>query len=279
MHTRSQPISATPFLKWAGGKGRLLPQFAPHFPTECATYYEPFCGGGAVFFDRAPQRAVLADINPELVNVYACVRDNVEDVIALLSDHAGRHNHDHYYAIRDRQPGTMTPVERAARLIYLNHTCFNGLYRENANGGFNVPLGRYTKPAICDAPNLRAASFALRTATILHAPFWEVLTLPQSGDLVYLDPPYHPLNATSHFTSYSRHPFGTAEQMRLRDAFADLARRGVRAMLSNSDTPFTRDLYRDFRIITITAARNINSRADRRGKITEILVLNWEPDT
>lgn len=268
---------ATPFLKWAGGKGRLLPQFAPYFPDACGTYYEPFCGGGAVFFDRAPQRAVLADINPELVNVYTCVRDDVEGVIALLADHAVRHNHTHYYAARDRQPESLASVERAARLIYLNHTCFNGLYRENSKGEFNVPMGRYANPTICDVANLRAASIALRGATILHAPFWEVLTQPQPGDLVYLDPPYHPLNATSHFTNYSRHRFATAEQVRLRDAFADLARRGVRTLLSNSDTPFTRELYRDFRIVTITAARNINSRADRRGHITEILVLNWEP--
>jgi DNA adenine methylase len=267
---------ATPFLKWAGGKGRLLAQYAPYFPQNYGTYYEPFCGGGAVFFHLTPGRAVLSDINPELVNVYACVRDAVEDVIALLEEHAARHNEGHYYTVRDQQPHALTPVERAARLIYLNHTCFNGLYRENASGAFNVPLGRYVNPTICDAANLRAARWALQSAETLNAPFDHVLQRAQHGDLVYFDPPYVPLSTTSSFTSYSRHAFGREEQVRLRDTFAALAQRGVQVMLSNSDTPFTRDLYRDFRIITISAARVINSRAERRGKISEILVLGDE---
>jgi DNA adenine methylase len=268
-------VKATPFLKWAGGKGRLLAQYASHFPRDCATYYEPFCGGGAVFFDRAPGRAVLSDINPELVNVYACVRDDVEGVIALLSEHAACHSPAYYYAVRARQPADLAPVARAARVIYLNHTCFNGLYRENARGVFNVPLGRYTHPAICDAANLCAASRALQSAAVIHAPFDHVLERALPGDLVYFDPPYVPLSATSSFTSYSRHAFGPAEQARLRDVFAELGRRGVRALLSNSDCAITRDLYRAFPIVTITAARAINAKADRRGKITEILVRNW----
>lgn len=273
--TTPPAAKATPFLKWAGGKGRLLAQYAPYFPRDAGTYYEPFCGGGAVFFARAPERAVLADINPELVNVYTCVRDDVEGVIARLREHAAQHNSIYYYTVRAQQPGDLAPVARAARLIYLNHTCFNGLYRENARGEFNVPLGRYTNPAICDAANLRAACRALQGAAILHAPFDHVLERALPGDLVYFDPPYVPLSATSRFTSYSRHTFGPAEQTHLRDVFAELARRGVRALLSNSDCAVTRDLYRDFPIVTITAARAINARADRRGKISEILVRNW----
>ena len=264
----------TPFLKWAGGKHRLLAQYAPYFPTHCTTYFEPFLGGGAVFFARAPQRAVLADINPELVNVYTCLRDDPEAVIALLTTHAARHNHDHYYAMRALQPPQLAPAERAARLIYLNRTCFNGLYRENASGAFNVPMGRYLHPQICNAANLRAVSAVLQRAEIVHAPFAAVVERAQAGDFVYFDPPYHPLSATSSFTAYSRFRFGATQQQQLRDTFAALAARGVSAMLSNSDCPFTRELYQDFPIITITANRAINMRPEKRGKITEILVLN-----
>ena len=265
----------TPFLKWAGGKQQLLRQYAPYFPLNCATYFEPFLGGGAVFFARAPQRAVLADINPELVNVYTCLRDDPEAVIALLATHAAQHDRDHYYAMRALAPHTLSTAERAARLIYLNRTCFNGLYRENASGAFNVPMGRYHNPLICNVANLQAVSAVLQQAEIVQAPFAQVTDRAQAGDFVYFDPPYHPLSATSNFTNYSRFGFGAAEQRQLRDTFAALAARGVRAMLSNSDCPFTRDLYQDFPIITITANRAINVRTERRGKITEILVLNW----
>lgn len=264
-----------PFLKWAGGKGRLLSQIAPFFPPDCRTYFEPFCGGGAVFFARQPMRAVLSDINPELINVYQCVRGDVEGVIDLLRGHASQHSAEHFYAMRAQQPESLAALERAARVIYLNRTCFNGLYRENAHGQFNVPLGRYVNPTICDAPTLRAASWALRPADIHIAAFDQVLDHAQPGDVVYFDPPYHPLSVTSSFTSYSRFAFGAAEQRHLHAIFAELARRDVRALLSNSDCPFTRDLYQDFRIATITAGRSINTRADRRGPITEILVLNW----
>lgn len=264
-----------PFLKWAGGKGRLLRQITPYFPADSHTYFEPFCGGGAVFFARQPTRAVLSDINPELVNVYQRVRDDVAGVIAVLRTHAAHHSAEHFYAVRAQQPAALTPMERAARVIYLNRTCFNGLYRENAQGRFNVPLGRYVNPTICDVPTLHAASRALQAADLRLASFDHVLALAQPGDVVYFDPPYHPLSVTSNFTSYSRFAFGVAEQQQLCTVFAELARRGVRALLSNSDCPFTRELYQDFRIITITAGRSINTRADRRGAITEILALNW----
>ncbi len=275
----SPSIRAKPFLKWAGGKGRLLAQYAPYLPRTFGTYHEPFCGGGAVFFALAPTRAVLSDINPELVNVYSCVRDEVAALCARLREHAALHSHDYYYATRNQRPTDLAPIERAARFIYLNRTCYNGLYRENASGGFNVPMGRYVQPTICDTATLHAASDALRGSTIAQSPFAAVLDRAVAGDLVYFDPPYQPLSVTSNFTTYSRQGFGEAEQVRLRDAFAELARRGVRALLSNSDCAFTRDLYRDFRVVTITAGRAINARAERRGKITELLVLNWDAPT
>lgn len=265
-----------PFLKWAGGKGQLIPQYAPYLPRSFATYFEPFLGGGAIFFHLQPQRAVLLDINAELVNVYVQVRDAVEAVIARLHHHRDRHQHDYYYQIRAQQP--TCPVERAARLIYLNKTCFNGLYRENSQGQFNVPMGRYKKPAICDPDLLRLASLALQTAHIGHQPFDQVLQAePTPQDFVYFDPPYHPISATSNFTGYNRYAFQAADQIRLRDTVAELAARQVPVMVSNSDCPFIRDLYRDFYLHPILAARSINSNGNRRGKIAELLITTYPP--
>ncbi|MEN9204017.1 MAG: DNA adenine methylase [Thermostichus sp. DG_1_6_bins_120] len=268
---------ARPFLKWAGGKGQLLSQYEPFFPQEWGTYHEPFLGGGAVFFHLAqrhsnpPFRAILSDINPELVNVYCCVRDHVEDLITLLADHQAQHSKDYYYALRAAD--SPDPLWRAARLLYLNKTCFNGLYRENAQGQFNVPLGRYRNPRICDGDNLRAAARVLQGVELLVEPFWQILERAKPGDFVYLDPPYYPLSASSSFTAYSRYPFGEAEQRQLREVFGALVHQQVQVMLSNSDCPFVRELYRDFPIVTISAARAINSQAHKRGPILEVVVL------
>lgn len=267
-------VPPRPFLKWAGGKGRLIQQYRPYFPQQFEHYYEPFLGGGAVFFYLLPSRSILTDINPALVNVYCCVKESVEAVIDKLLEHEIRHCADYYYHVR-AHPGT-DPIERAARLLYLNKTCYNGLYRENSKGQFNVPLGRYKNPRVCDPNLLRATSAALQTAQIEAAPFDAVLTHATSKqDFVYFDPPYYPISATSSFTAYNRHVFGEEQQIRLRDTVVELAQRGVKVMLSNSDCPFVRDLYRDFQIQTITAARAINSKAERRGKITEVLVTNY----
>ncbi|NJK62980.1 MAG: DNA adenine methylase [Synechococcaceae cyanobacterium SM2_3_1] len=263
---------ARPFLKWAGGKGRLLDQYAAYFPRQYRTYFEPFLGGGAVFFHLRPQQAVLTDINPHLVNIYRCVRDQVEFLIPLLQDHQAQHGPDYYYRIRALQPED--PVHQAARLLYLNKTCFNGLYRENASGQFNVPIGRYRNPRICDPTLLRAASQALQGSDLQVQPFEAILEAATPADFVYFDPPYHPLSATSSFTAYNRHSFGEADQIRLQDVFATLAARGVPVMLSNSDCQWIRTLYQDFPVHTITAARAINSKAQRRGKITEVLVTS-----
>lgn len=267
-------ISPKPFLKWAGGKSRLIAQYQPYLPKNVRTYYEPFLGGGALFFHLKPQRAILSDINPELVNVYVCVRDCVEAVIATLENHAAHHSQAYYYQVRNDEP--RSSVEKAARLIYLNRTCFNGLYRVNRHGQFNVPMGRYKNPRICNPELLRATSDVLKNATLTEQPFDQILTeSPSEQDFVYFDPPYHPLSDTSNFTAYSRSVFGETEQIRLRDAFAALSERGAKVALSNSDCPFVRVLYQGFQIHTISATRAINSQPAKRGKITEVLVTSY----
>jgi DNA adenine methylase len=264
-----------PFLKWAGGKGRLLSQYQSFFPKSFTTYYEPFLGGGAIFFRLLPSQAVLTDINPELVNVYCCVRDQAEAVISLLEQHSRLHSSEYYYQVRSACG--QTAVEKAARLIYLNKTCFNGLYRENSKGEFNVPMGRYKAPRICDPELLRSVSQALKNTQIAVKPFDAVLELAHtSQDFVYFDPPYYPISLTSRFTEYSRYSFDETAQIRLRDTFAQLANRGVHVMLSNSDCEFIRELYKDFQIHTIFANRAINSNAQKRGRITEVLVTSYE---
>lgn len=269
-----QSVYPRPFLKWAGGKSRLIPQYTPYFPKRYSTYYEPFLGGGAIFFHLLPTRSLLVDINAELVNVYRCVRDHVDGLIERLRVHRDRHCSEYYYHLRSRHHGSA--IERAARLIYLNKTCFNGLYRENSKGQFNVPMGRYKNPGIFDPELLRAVSYALQRTQIEVAPFDLVLDYAQGPrDFVYFDPPYFPLSATSSFTAYSRHTFKQEDQIHLRDTFVELAQRGVKVMLSNSDCPFIHELYQGFNIHTIWAARAINSKASRRGKITELLITSY----
>ena len=266
-----------PFLKWAGGKARLIQQYIPYFPTYFKTYYEPFVGGGSVFFylhERQAAKAFLTDINAELITTYRCVRDDVEKLIDLLKEHQLQHSKDYYYRIRTTIESS--ELKKAARLIYLNKTCFNGLYRENSKGEFNVPMGRYKKPNICDFSNLRLASVALQSAEIEIRSFEKVLNhASNSEDFVYFDPPYYPVSTTSNFTSYSRYAFNENEQYRLKDVFVELAQSGVRVMLSNSDTSFIRNLYKDFHIHTILARRAINSNAKKRGKINELLVTSY----
>ncbi|MGD1932258.1 MAG: DNA adenine methylase [Leptolyngbyaceae cyanobacterium] len=270
-------ITPRPFLKWAGGKGRLIEQYHAYFPPQISRYHEPFLGGGAVFFHLSARchQAVLADLNAELVNVYCCVRDDVETLIDLLQVHQDRHCHDYYYDMR-AQGELRSPTQRAARLVYLNKTCFNGLYRENSKGHFNVPMGRYQKPKVCDAETLRHASAALQQTDLTCAQFPSILERAQSpADFVYFDPPYHPISATSSFTRYNRYGFQAADQQRLHQTFAQLAHRGVQVMLSNSDCPFIQDLYRDFYIHQIQASRAINCKAKRRGKISELVITSY----
>jgi DNA adenine methylase len=269
----TQPIPPRPFLKWAGGKAQLIQQYQPYFPQNFQTYYEPFLGGGAIFFHLFPQQAVLTDINPELVNVYQCVRDSLPALVELLEIHQRSHQQDYYYAMRSA-PG-ITPIERAARFIYLNKTCFNGLYRENSKGQFNVPMGRYKDPKIYSLEVLESVAIALRQTEIAVRSFDAVLEQATAQDFVYFDPPYHPISLTSCFTGYSRHSFGVAEQVRLRDTALTLAERGVKVMLSNSDCEFIRDLYQEFNLHSISASRAINSKSQNRGKIAEVLVTSY----
>ncbi|KJH72866.1 DNA adenine methylase [Aliterella atlantica] len=269
---------ARPFLKWAGGKGKLIEQFVTYFPDGFDRYYEPFLGGGAVFFylgDRFPHiPKFVSDVNPDLINAYLCVRDDVDLLISLLNEHQLKHSKEYYYQVRANK--FKNAFEQAARLIYLNKTCFNGLYRENSKGEFNVPLGKYKNPNICNVELLRCAAIALQDTDISVRHFVDVLDRAEiERDFVYFDPPYYPLNSTSNFTSYSRDFFGESEQTKLRDTFKLLAERGVKVMSSNSDCAFVRELYAEFNIHEILAARAINSRVSKRGKITELLITSY----
>ena len=275
--------SARPFLKWAGGKTQLLAQLAPLIPPRFSGYHEPFVGSAAVFFYlqaagsfHSTSRPRLTDSNAELINGYQAVRDEVEPVIDLLARHKLRHSKEYYYAVRAQVPAELSHVERAARLIYLNKTCFNGLYRVNSKGQFNVPLGRYKNPGIFSAEELRAASWALTDATIEVGDFQSVTKHARSGDFVYFDPPYHPLTATANFTSYTANEFGEKEQRELAEVFRALDAKGCRLMLSNSWTPFILGLYTGFNLVEVKATRQINSDAGKRGKVSEVVVMNYE---
>jgi len=271
----STRIKSKPFIKWAGGKSKILPQMAKLFPPkdQINRYFEPFLGGGAVFFHLQHPKSFLSDTNEELVELYETVKNNVEKLIKALKPH--KNEHDYFYEIRAQNPANLSPIERAARFVYLNKTCFNGLYRVNSKGGFNVPFGRYKNPPICDIEGLRAASAALQHAKITQGDFQSVLVKAKTTDFIYFDPPYQPLNKTSSFTSYTSGGFGEKEQRQLAELYRELSNRGCFVMLSNSDTPLIRELYKDFTINEIQASRAINSNGTGRGKITELLVINY----
>jgi DNA adenine methylase len=270
---------ASPFIKWVGGKGRLLSQLLPLLPTgaEKMRHVEPFTGGGAMFFARAPQRALLCDLNRSLVDTYLAVRDQVEDVIVELETLSIAHASGAYYGVRERynREREAPRAERAAMFIYLNKTCFNGLHRVNRRGEFNVPQGRYKNPRILDPSALHAASAALASADIRHTSFEGLLSLAKPGDFVYLDPPYEPVSPTASFVGYGADGFSRADQTRLRDVCSELDRRGCKWMLSNSDVPFIRELYARFRIDTVAAPRAINCDAEKRGLVSEVVVRNY----
>jgi DNA adenine methylase len=260
-----------PFLKWAGGKSRLLPDILETFPRVYGTYYEPFLGGGAVFLALRPARARLSDTNAGLINCWEVVRDHPRALMSLLDEHV--YESAHYYRVRALRPESLDPVERAARLIYLNKTCYNGLYRVNSKGEFNVPIGRFGSPPILyDRDTLCAISALLRRVELGCAPFHEAVAPARSGDLVYFDPPYRPLSKTSAFTSYTEERFTDDDQARLARVALRLRRRGCRVIVSNSDTPEVRRLFGGFRMRTVLAARSINSKTTKRGRIPELLI-------
>ena len=267
-----------PFVKWAGGKRRLVPALAPYFPDEIGTYWEPFVGGGAVFFAfaRRIKHAILSDTNEELVLTYQIVKSDVEALIEQLRLHKRKHDKragqtyedgkTYYRRVRDAEP--TDPVEIAARFLYLNKTCYNGLYRVNSKGKFNVPEGRYKNPDICNADRLRETSQVLQNATIRVGDFTSIVQ-PSRNDFVYCDPPYDGV-----FTSYQASGFGENDQERLRNAANAWTRSGARVVLSNADTPAMRKLYSDFRIREATAPRPINSKGTGRGNAAELIITS-----
>ena len=283
MQTQTQP--AKPFVKWAGGKRSLLPELLSRLPQQFDRYHEPFVGGGALFFAMIRNnmkdgggggKYCLSDVNPDLVNAFHIVQRDVEPLIDRLSQHTQDHSHDYYYHIRS-QHDLRDGVERAARFIYLNKTCYNGLWRVNSKGQFNVPLGSSPKPAICDADNLRACHAALQGVEIALSDFLDIA--PGSGDFIYLDPPYHS-QKSSGFTKYALNDFGDGEHKALRDFCRRLHEQGVRFMLSNSDTPLVRALYADapFHIGEVQAPRMVNRNPAGRGAVNELLIRNYEKE-
>jgi DNA adenine methylase len=255
--------------------GELIP--CVKAADEFGRYHEPFLGGGALFFEmvrsgRLRAGATLSDNNRNLIDAYWGVKKDVERVIRLLLAHKRQHSKEYYYEVRAKVPEDR--LKRAARIIYLNKTCYNGLYRENRKGEFNVPCGRYKNPAICDEENLRAVAKALGRARIEKKGFGKVLNAAEPGDLVYFDPPYHPVSRTASFTGYEKSGFGEESQKELADTFRRLHDEGVKVILSNSMTPLVKKLYRGFTIREVFANRAVNSRADRRGKVSEALVTN-----
>jgi len=271
------PPIATPFLKWAGGKRQLLPEIRKHVPTQFGRYFEPFIGGGAVFFDLFPagcgnvlRRVWLGDSNLELTTTYTAIRDDVEEVVKTLRAHARLHSEKHYYYVRGLRD--LDGAALAARMIYLNKTGFNGLYRVNRSGGFNVPIGSYKNPTICDEPNLRACARTLQGVEVVGADFVTLMTAARAGDFVYFDPPYVPVNRTSDFTSFTAAGFGPADQERLAECARRLKSIGVHVLLSNADLPVVRELYAGFEMRTVQARRNINSKGKKRGEVGELLI-------
>ena len=271
-----------PFLKWAGGKAQLLRQFEQLFPQSFKRYYEPFVGSAAVFFhlrstDRSPY-ARLSDNNSELIDCYKAVRDCLPQLIRNLAIHKMQHSTDYYYMIRDTDPNNLSFPARAARTIYLNKTCFNGLYRVNKTGKFNVPIGRYAKPPILKINLLTSASIALQGVGLEVADFRKLPTMVEGGDFVYIDPPYQPLSSTSSFTSYTSSGFGDKDQRDLVSTVKQLSALGASVMVSNSETQFVRELYRDFQIHRVTTSRAINSNPKKRGQTPEVVVTNYTPN-
>jgi DNA adenine methylase len=274
-----------PFVKWAGGKRQLVEELLRSRPGEYNRFIEPFIGGGALFFALRPTDAFLSDINQELINIYTVVRDNVDALVAELKKHEEKYKggdpQEYFYAVRnvDRESryARWSRVKKAARLIFLNKTCFNGLFRMNSKRQFNTPFGFYVNPAIVDEKNLLACSRVLATTEIAAAGFDHVLNIAKKGDFVYFDPPYVPLTSTANFTAYTGEGFDLGMQTRLRDVCDRLDENGVKWMLSNSHTKFVLDLYQDkYHIRTVEASRAINCKADKRGKVAEVIVTNYE---
>jgi DNA adenine methylase len=268
-----------PFVKWAGGKRQLLPEIINLMPDKYSTYYEPFVGGGAVIFALQPAKAVINDANTELVNVYTVIKNSLEELLDDLKTH--KNEAEYFYKIRslDKEPeyANISRIQRASRIIYLNKTCFNGLYRVNKSGKFNTPFGRYINPNFVNEVTLRAVSLYLNNndINITNLDYIDSLNTIDSNAFVYLDPPYHPLSSSSSFTGYTMGQFDLHDQIQLRDICNKLHARGIRFLLSNSATQFIEDLYADYHISYVKASRAINSIGAKRGQINEVLIRNY----
>lgn len=270
-----------PVVKWVGGKRQLLDDLTPLIPKRVASYCEPFLGGGAVLFKLQPNIAYVNDINTELIQMYEVIRDNVDELIDILGGHPNEEAH--FYHVRDwdrdkKQYELLPKVQRAARIIYLNKTCYNGLFRVNNAGEFNTPFGHYKNPNIVNAPALRAVSryFQKAQITFSSVDYAEVLAGIKKGTFVYLDPPYDPVSGTANFTGYAKGGFDRSEQIRLRQCCDELNRRKIKFMLSNSATDFIREQYASYNITIVKAKRAINSNAAKRGQVDEVVVRNYE---
>lgn len=271
-----------PFLKYAGGKQKLLPIICKYIPSSFQTYYEPFVGGGSLLFYLQPKTAIINDINEEITNCYKVIENNVKELITDLEKHIN--SKSYYNKIRniDRLStySSVSPIEKASRTIFLNKTCYNGLFRVNKHNQFNVPYGYYKNPVICDKSRLMQISeyFNNSSITIRNGDFVAAIKDAKKNDFVYFDPPYDPISKTSNFTAYSSKKFTKSDQQRLKEVFDLLSQRGCKCLLSNSCTQFIKELYsNDYNVITIHAPRNINSDTKKRGKVPELLIMNYNP--
>ena len=266
-------------LKWAGGKFQLLKQLEQLFPSKFKNYFEPFVGGGAVFYYVAqkyrPKKMFISDINTNLITMYRTLQKDPKKLVELLRVHKQNHNKEYYYKIRSVEESELTKLELVARLIYLNRTCFNGLYRVNSKGKFNVPIGSYKKPSIVQEDKIKLASKILKKVKITNQDFESIIKKVNKDDFVYFDPPYYPLNETS-FTKYSKNDFLEKDHIRLQEVFNKLHKKGCRCLQSNSYTEFIEKKYNKFKQFKLNARRSINSNSEGRGKIKELAILNYE---
>ena len=269
-----------PFLKWVGGKRQLMPTITKLMPKKFTNYYEPFVGGGAVLFYTQPKKAVINDLNEDLINVYKIIKDNPEELIADLKTH--KNEAEYFYDIRilDRTKDfeNLPNIKKASRVIFLNKTCYNGLYRVNNSGEFNSPFGRYKNPNIVNEITIRAVSKYLNNndIQILNSDYEKVLENIEKGSFVYFDPPYHPISNSSNFTGYIQGGFNMCDQIRLRDLCDKLDKKGIKFLLSNSSALLIQDIYRKYNINYVKANRSINSNAKKRGEVDELIIKNYE---
>lgn len=278
----AKDTNLSPILKWVGGKRQLLHEIIPLIPEEVSIFVEPFVGGGAVVFEYQPKTAIINDLNEELINVYKVIKESPEKLIEILTVHQENNSKDYFYEIRalDRVEDfseRLSNIERAARTIYLNKTCYNGLYRVNSKGQFNTPFGRYKNPKIVDETVIYAMSsyFNNNDIKIMNADYKEALKNLDNKSFVYFDPPYLPISASSSFTSYTENGFSLEQQVELKKQCDKLHEQGIKFLLSNSDHPFIKELYKDYHVKIIKAKRAINSKANKRGEINEVLVYNY----